>query len=107
MQGDFSFDALFGNLVNGLLPSFQEEETDSSEGHSNISGADSLPNGHLRVPSDASKLAQGLSSPLFPEVDKLLSLFKDSCKELVDLRKQVLFCESAKWYIWKLVQLSW
>ncbi|CAN6566191.1 unnamed protein product [Malus baccata var. baccata] len=88
-KGEFSFDALFGNLVNELLPSFQEEETDSSEGHSNVSGNDSLQNGHMRVPSDATKFAQGLSDPLFPEVDKTLSLFKDSCKELVDLQKQI------------------
>ena len=84
MQGDFSFDALFGNLVNELLPSFNEEEADSSD----ISGSD-LPNGHRRVPSDAAKYTQGVSAPLFPEVEKLLALFKDSCKELVELRKQV------------------
>lgn len=60
-KGDFSFDALFGNLVNELLPSFQEE--------------------------DAAKLGQG--DPLFPEVDALHALFKDSCKELVDLRHQI------------------
>ncbi|KAF4386656.1 hypothetical protein F8388_006611 [Cannabis sativa] len=88
-KGDFSFDALFGNLVNDLLPSFQEEDTDPSEGHSNINGSDALANGHLRGPPDAAKSAQGVSGPLFPEVDKLLSLFKDSCKELVDLRKQI------------------
>lgn len=88
-KGDFSFDALFGNLVNELLPSFQEEETDSPEGPNNVSGSDALPNGHARVAVDAAKSARGLSSPLFPEVDKLLSLFKDSCKELVDLRKQI------------------
>ncbi|KAI4355142.1 hypothetical protein L6164_003942 [Bauhinia variegata] len=87
-KGDFSFDSLFGNLVNELLPSFGEE-ADSLEGHSNISGGDSLANGHMRVPSDAAKYAQGLSTPLFPEVEKLLSLFKDSCKELVELRKQI------------------
>lgn len=88
-KGDFSFDALFGNLVNELLPSFQEEETDSPEGPNNVSGSDALPNGHARVAVDAAKSARGPSSPLFPEVDKLLSLFKDSCKELVDLRKQI------------------
>ncbi|KAB1219497.1 Exocyst complex component SEC10 [Morella rubra] len=83
-KGDFSFDALFGNLVNELLPSFQDEENDSSEGHSSsISGNDALPNGHLR--GDAAKSA----APLFPEVDKLLALFKDSHKELVDLQKQI------------------
>lgn len=73
-----------------LLPSFQEEETDT-DGHSNTSGGDSFPNGHMRVPSDAAKYAQPVSSPLFPDVEKLLSLFKDSCKELVELHKQVLF----------------
>lgn len=88
MQGEFSFDGLFGNLVNELLPSFQEEESDSAEGHGNIGGSDALANGHLRAPTDAAKLLQGLS-PLFPEVDALLSLFRDSCRELIDLRKQV------------------
>ncbi|KAI3412209.1 uncharacterized protein J3R85_017578 [Psidium guajava] len=88
-KGDFSFDALFGNLVNDLLPSFQEEETDSAEGHGNIIANDVLPNGTLRASADAAKSAQGLSTPLFPEVDALLTLFKDSCRELVDLRKQV------------------
>ncbi|KAG6748153.1 hypothetical protein POTOM_048054 [Populus tomentosa] len=86
-KGDFSFDALFGNLVNDLLPSFQDEEADSAEG--NIGGSDMLANGDVRAPSDAAKLAQGLSSPLFPEVDGLLSLFRDSCTELIDLRKQI------------------
>lgn len=72
--------------MNELLPSFQDEENDSSEGHSSsISGNDALPNGHLR--GDAAKSA----APLFPEVDKLLALFKDSHKELVDLQKQVCF----------------
>ncbi|XP_021887779.1 exocyst complex component SEC10b [Carica papaya] len=86
-KGDFSFDALFGNLVNDLLPSFQEEEADSTEGHGGI--GDALSNGHIRAPSDAAKFSQGLPSPLFPEVDALLCLFKDSCRELVDLRKQI------------------
>lgn len=82
-KGDFSFDALFGNLVNELLPSFQEEDVDSSEG---TGGHDVLFNGHKRAPSDSVKLAQ---EPLFPEVDALLALFKDSCKELIDLRRHV------------------
>ncbi|KAJ6404281.1 hypothetical protein OIU84_012460 [Salix udensis] len=86
-KGDFSFDALFGNLVNDLLPSFQDEEANSADGK--VGGSDVLANGHARAPSDAAKLAQGLSSPLFPEVDSLLSLFRDSCKELIDLRKQI------------------
>ncbi|KHN15841.1 Exocyst complex component 5 [Glycine soja] len=82
-KGDFSFDALFGNLVNELLPTFKLEESESD-------GGDALPNGHLRVPStDGSKYSQGIVSPLFPEVEKLLSLFKDSCKELLELRKQI------------------
>ncbi|GER52244.1 exocyst complex component sec10 [Striga asiatica] len=85
-KGDFSFDALFGSLVNKLLPSYLEEETDTSDGHGN----DSMANGHLRTGSDAGKWAQGLSSsPLFPEVDALLSLFKNSCMQLIDLRKQI------------------
>ncbi|KAK4351211.1 hypothetical protein RND71_030524 [Anisodus tanguticus] len=87
--GAFSFDGLFGNLVNEILPSYQEEESDSVEGHANGVGSDALPNGNLRTPPDAGKLAQGLSSPLFPEVDTLLSLFKNSCKQLVDFRKQI------------------
>ncbi|XP_022979187.1 exocyst complex component SEC10b-like [Cucurbita maxima] len=86
-KGDFSFDALFGNLVNELLPSFQEEETDSVDGH-NISN-DVFPNGHFRGQSDTIKFSQALATPLFPEVDKLLALFKDSSQELVDLRKQI------------------
>ena len=85
MQGDFSFDALFGNLVNELLPSYQEEDADSAESHSNITANDLLPNGSSRLPSDAGK-----SSPMFPEVDALLSLFKNSCTQLIDLRKQVV-----------------
>ncbi|KAF5731753.1 putative sec10 [Tripterygium wilfordii] len=60
------------------------DEADSAEG-----GSDVLPNGHVRAPSDVTKFSQGLASPLFPDVDALLSLFKDSCRELVDLRKQV------------------
>ncbi|CAH2072908.1 unnamed protein product, partial [Thlaspi arvense] len=88
-KGDFSFDALFGNLVNDLLPSFLEEEADSGDGHGNIAGIDGLSNGHLRSQPDASRLSQMSSAPFFPEVDGLLSLFKDACKELVDLRKQV------------------
>lgn len=72
--------------MNELLPSFQDEETYSSEGHgSGVGGNDALSNGHLR--GDAAKSA----APLFPEVDKLLALFKDSYKELVDLRTQVCF----------------
>ncbi|KAF7139382.1 hypothetical protein RHSIM_Rhsim07G0010700 [Rhododendron simsii] len=88
-KGDFSFDALFGNLVNELLPSYQEEEGDSLEGHNNISAHDSLQNGNLRITSDAGRSAPRLSSPLFPEVDALLSLFQDSCRELIDLRKKI------------------
>ena len=88
LQGGFSFDALFGNLVNELLPSFQDEESESAEGHSNNSGNDTLPNGNIKS-SEAGKWSQGDSSPSFPEVDALLSLFKNSCTQLVDLQKQV------------------
>ncbi|XP_041991133.1 exocyst complex component SEC10b-like isoform X2 [Salvia splendens] len=81
-KGDFSFDALFGNLVNDLLPSYVEEETDASEGNG---ATDAIPNGQL----NAAKATQASSSPFFPEVDSLLSLFKNSCMQLVDLRKQI------------------
>ena len=74
---------MFGNLVNELLPSYQNDDADAAEGN------DLLANGNLRIPSDATKAAQGLAMPLFPEVDALLALFKDSCKELIDLRQQV------------------
>ncbi|KAL1828609.1 hypothetical protein DCAR_0207846 [Daucus carota subsp. sativus] len=87
-KGGFSFDALFGNLVNELLPSFQDEESESAEGHSNNSGNDTLPNGNIKS-SEAGKWSQGDSSPSFPEVDALLSLFKNSCTQLVDLQKQI------------------
>lgn len=72
MQGDFSFDALFGNLLKEHFPSFHEKDGDSPEGT-----------------LDAAKLGPGHHPPLFPAVDKLLDLFKDSCKELIDLRRQV------------------
>ncbi|GMJ06704.1 exocyst complex component sec10 [Hibiscus trionum] len=87
-KGNFSFDALFGSLVNELLPSFQEEEADSAGEHG-LGGSEVLPNGHVRASSNAAKFAQGPSMPLFPEVDSLLLLFKDSCKELIDLRNQI------------------
>ncbi|GLT47745.1 hypothetical protein SLA2020_214110 [Shorea laevis] len=88
-KGDFSFDALFGNLVKDLLPSFQDEEADSADAPGNINGNDVLPNGNMWASSDVSKFSQALSAPLFPEVDALLSLFKDSFRELVDLHKQI------------------
>ncbi|KAF5774676.1 putative exocyst complex component Sec10 [Helianthus annuus] len=76
-KGDFSYDALFAKLVNGLLPSFVEEEADSVDGPINISI------------SDVSSTAKGLLGPVFPEVDTLLLIFKDSCTQLVELRKQI------------------
>ncbi|KAK4437993.1 Exocyst complex component SEC10b [Sesamum alatum] len=85
-KGDFSFDALFGKLVNEVLPSYLDEETDISEG---LGVNDTMPAGHVRTQSDAGKASQGISSPLFPEVDALLSLFKDSSVQLIDLRKQI------------------
>ncbi|CAA6658071.1 unnamed protein product [Spirodela intermedia] len=94
-KGDFSFDALFGNLVNEILPSFQDEDAESSEG--GLEGVN-LPNGHSRAPSEGGRSMQGgaggllstpsSSTPLFPGVDELLALFKDSSKELVSLRQQ-------------------
>ncbi|CAM8949738.1 unnamed protein product [Rhodiola kirilowii] len=83
-KGDFSFDALFGNLVNQHLPSFEDDEIDTSEGHGSLN-TDFLQNGNLRLPPDA----KGPSAPLFPETDALLSLFSDSCRELVDLQQQI------------------
>lgn len=78
--------------MNELLPSYQDDDTDAHhDGHGNIGANDVLPNGTLRISSEATKVAQGLSMPLFPEVDSLLTLFKDSCKELIDLRQQVFF----------------
>ncbi|CAA7394210.1 unnamed protein product [Spirodela intermedia] len=95
-KGDFSFDALFGNLVNEILPSFQDEDAESSEG--GLEGVN-LPNGHSRAPSEGGRSMQGgaggllstpsSSTPLFPGVDELLALFKDSSKELVSLRQQI------------------
>lgn len=68
--------------MNELLPSFQGADADQAEG-------DALPNGNLRVQSDAGKGKQGSGVPIFPNVDALQSLFKDSCRELVDLRQKV------------------
>ncbi|KAI3746449.1 hypothetical protein L6452_08883 [Arctium lappa] len=79
-KGDFSFDALFGKSVNGLLPSFQDEDADSREGVININTADALPSGRSTYVT---------SSPLFPKVDTLLVIFKDSCTQLAELRKQI------------------
>lgn len=73
-------------MVNDLLPSYLEEEIDASEGNG---ATDVMPNGHFRNNADAPKAPQVLSNPFFPEVDSLLSLFKNSCMQLVDLRKQV------------------
>uniref|UniRef100_A0A3Q7JMN0 Exocyst complex component Sec10 n=1 Tax=Solanum lycopersicum TaxID=4081 RepID=A0A3Q7JMN0_SOLLC len=84
-KGDFSFDDTFGNLVTEVLPSCLEKQVDSLEGHGIIDG---ISNGHMRAPSmsNAGKL---LSSPLFPEVDALLSLFKNSSSQLVEQKRQV------------------
>ncbi|KAJ3671455.1 hypothetical protein LUZ60_007534 [Juncus effusus] len=68
-KGDFSFDALFGGLVNELLPEFKEEEAEEE-----LKGVIGAGTGGV---------------PLFPAVDELLGLFKQSCKELVDLRSQI------------------
>ncbi|KAK4401768.1 Exocyst complex component SEC10b [Sesamum angolense] len=48
-----------------------------------------MPAGHMRTHSDAGKASQVISSPLFPEVEALLSLFKNSSIQLIDLRKQI------------------
>lgn len=73
--------------MNQLLPSCLEDITDAYEG---FSVNDVMPSGHSRTQSDVSKFSQGIVlSPLFPEVDALLSLFKNSGTQLIDLRKQV------------------
>ncbi|KAG6504648.1 hypothetical protein ZIOFF_036983 [Zingiber officinale] len=71
-KGDFSFDALFGGLVNELLPSFQDDNSDAAD---STGATEALQNGTLRGP-------QGLGTPMFPAVEELLALFKDSCKEI-------------------------
>ncbi|KAM0837150.1 hypothetical protein ACQ4PT_061854 [Festuca glaucescens] len=68
-KGDFSFDALFGNLVDELLPEFRGDDA-------------------AGVPPPPPPLL-GAAPPVFPAVDELLGLFKHSCKELVDLRRQI------------------
>ncbi|GJM87660.1 hypothetical protein PR202_ga03637 [Eleusine coracana subsp. coracana] len=67
-KGDFSFDALFGSLVDELLPEYRGDDD----------GAPPPPPPVL-----------GAAPPVFPAVDELLGLFKHSCKELVDLRRQI------------------
>ncbi|CAL4911040.1 unnamed protein product [Urochloa decumbens] len=69
-KGDFSFDALFGGLVDELLPEYRGED-------------DAAPAPPPPPP------VLGAAPPVFPAVDELLGLFKHSCKELVDLRKQI------------------
>ncbi|XP_042418505.1 exocyst complex component 5-like [Zingiber officinale] len=78
-KGDFSFDALFGGLVNELLPSFQDDDADGTD---STGVPDPMQNGTWRG-------LQGPGIPMFPAVEELLALFKDSCKELVDLRQQI------------------
>ncbi|XP_057788156.1 exocyst complex component SEC10b-like [Salvia miltiorrhiza] len=84
-KGDFSFDSLFGKLVKQFLPSCLEE-IDACEG---VGVNDAIPHGHTRTQSEAGKFSLAISSPLFPEVDALLSLFKNSGTQLIDLRKQI------------------
>ncbi|XP_078436856.1 exocyst complex component sec10 [Wolffia australiana] len=71
-KGEFSFDALFGKVVNEILPSFQDDDLESSEG---VGEGANIQNGRL--------------TPLFPGVDDLLSVFKDSSRELMGLRQQI------------------
>lgn len=73
-------------LVSQLSSSCLEEITNASEG---FGVNDSIPHGHKRTQSEVGKFSQPISSPLFPEVDALLSLFKNSGTQLIDLRKQV------------------
>jgi exocyst complex component 5 len=69
VQGDFSFDALFGSLVDELLPEYRGDDE--------------------AAPAPPPPPVLGSAAPVFPAVDELLGLFKHSCKELVDLRRQV------------------
>lgn len=80
--------------MNNLLPSFQEESLDSLSdgviGGQQHSDGLATAGGHSRMPSESNlKSTQGSTIPFFPEVDALLDLFKDSCKELGDLSNQV------------------
>lgn len=70
VQGDFSFDALFGGLVDELLPEYRGDD-----------------DGAPAPPPPPPVL--GAAPPVFPAVDELVGLFKHSCRELVDLRRQV------------------
>ncbi|CAI9277973.1 unnamed protein product [Lactuca saligna] len=79
-KGDFSFDGLYAKLVNGMLPAFRDEEIHSMEGLISVTTNDAVPSG---------KSAKGHSSPLFPKVDALLLIFKDSCTQLYELQKQI------------------
>ncbi|KAI3701263.1 hypothetical protein L2E82_45914 [Cichorium intybus] len=79
-KGDFSFDGLYAKLVNAMLPAFRDEEIHSMEGLINVTTNDAAPSG---------KSAKPHSSPLFPKVDALLLIFKDSCTQLYELRKQI------------------
>uniref|UniRef100_A0A0D6R2M0 Exocyst complex component Sec10 n=1 Tax=Araucaria cunninghamii TaxID=56994 RepID=A0A0D6R2M0_ARACU len=87
-KGVFSFDDLFGSLVNELLPSLQEDDTESSEGRSSTGGQDAIYNGHQRFSSETTKTS-GSGPPIFSEAESLLSLFKDCQRELVDLSQQI------------------
>ncbi|KAK3136404.1 hypothetical protein QOZ80_5BG0433590 [Eleusine coracana subsp. coracana] len=69
-KGDFSFDALFGSLVDELLPEYRGDDDGAS------------------APPPPPPVL-GAAPPVFPAVDELLGLFKHSCKELVDLRRQI------------------
>ncbi|CAH1412011.1 unnamed protein product [Lactuca virosa] len=79
-KGDFSFDGLYAKLVNGMLAAFRDEEIHSMEGLISVTTNDAVPSG---------KSAKGHSSPLFPKVDALLLIFKDSCTQLYELQKQI------------------
>lgn len=65
-----------------------------------------MPRGHTRTQSEAAKFSVGISSPLFPEVDALLSLFKNSGTQLIDLRKKVSFIIVLGYRFLLLVRLS-
>lgn len=71
-KGSFSFDDFFKKLVSDVLPSLQEQEQEDEEGASR---------------GIVSKSAAAGST--FAEAERLLPLFKDTRRELVDLSYQV------------------
>ncbi|XP_016563799.2 cytochrome P450 94B1 [Capsicum annuum] len=97
MQKAFSFSGLFGNLVNEIIPSYQEQESNSVKRHENGITNNALANENLRALPDAEKSAQRLSTPLFPEVDAFVKnqdcgVFVSAYAEILSEEQQVHSC---------------